>query len=254
MTYCAYAMSVALEFVRRQREADDVISFFFCSQQPLAFEAGEFLELSLPHAAPDSRGSQRCLTIASAPSEPLVQLTTRVGPTPSTFKQALCDLRQGDVVAATGPMGDFVYDQDGAPVVLIAGGIGITPFRSMLLDLASRPARPDVSLLYSNASAEIPFRAEFDALRAGWPELRLVYTVTRPGVGWRGATGRIGADFIAHYVPDLAQSRFFVCGPAAFTEAVVDALEHLGVSAAQINQEEFPGYEPVSRARLAAAV
>jgi ferredoxin-NADP reductase len=242
---------ISLEFVRRQHEADDVVSFFFRPDRPLAHEAGEFLELSLPHPSADSRGISRCLTIASAPSEPLLQFSTRVGPTPSTFKQALCDLRPGDVVAATGPMGDFVYAEDGAPVVLIGGGIGITPFRSMLLDLATRAARPAASLLYSNASADIPFRAEFDALRPGWPELRLVYTVTRPSAGWRGATGRIDAEVIAHYVSDLAESRFFVCGPAAFTEAVVDALERLGVSAAQITQEEFPGYEAVSPPSLA---
>jgi ferredoxin-NADP reductase len=246
-------MDIALQLVRRQRAADGVISFFFRPQRPLAFLAGQFLELSLPHAAPDSRGGERCLTIASAPAEPLLQFTTRIGPTPSTFKQALCALRPGEVVAASGPYGDFVSTDDDTPAVFIAGGIGITPFRSMLLDLASRAAPPAVSLLYSNASAEIPFRAEFDALRSAWPELRLVYTVTRPSAGWRGATGRVHADFIAHYVPELARSRFFVCGPAAFTQAVVDALEQLGVSAGQINQEEFPGYEPVNRAGLVGA-
>jgi ferredoxin-NADP reductase len=112
-----------------------------------------------------------------------------------------------------------------------------------LLELARRATPPAATLLYSNASPRIPFRAAFDALPRVWPELRLVYTVTRPSAGWSGTSGRIDAAFIAHHVRDLAQARFFVCGPAAFTEAVVGALERLGVPASRINQEEFPGYE-----------
>jgi ferredoxin-NADP reductase len=251
-------MDIALQFVRLQREADDVISFFFRPQRPLAFLAGQFLELSLPHPTPDSRGSERCLTIASAPSEALLQFTTRVDSTPSTFKQALCKLRPGDVVAASGPYGDFVYAEDGTPSVFIAGGIGITPFRSTLLEMATRPAPPPATLLYSNGSPNIPFRAAFDRLQADWPALRLVYTVTRPSAAWRGPSGRIDATFIAEHVPDPARSRFFVCGPAAFTGAIVGALQRLGVPAARINQEEFPGYEAAAEragsASLAAVV
>jgi glycine betaine catabolism B len=246
-------MDTALTLVRRQLEADHVFSFFFRPQQPLAFEAGQFLELSLPHPAPDESGTTRCLTIASAPSEPLLQLTTRIGPAPSTFKHALYDLRPGDAVAASGPYGDFVSPDTGAPIVFIAGGIGITPFRSMLLDLAARPARPAVSLLYSNSSPSIPFRPEFDALERDWPELRLEYTVTRPSPTWSGAAGRIDASFIARHVDDPSRARYFACGPAGFIGAVRQALAFLGVPPSQIKQEDFPGYEAPAEASPVAA-
>jgi ferredoxin-NADP reductase len=245
-------METALELVRRQREADDVVSFFFRPNRPLTFFAGQFLDLSLPHPAPDTRGSTRALTIASAPAEPLLQFTTRMAPTPSTFKQALAALRPGEVVSASGPYGEFGYVDEAAPFVLIAGGIGITPFRSLLVDLASQGSRSNATLLYSNASSSIPFRATFDALTPAWPELRLAYTVTRPGLAWDGPSGRIDAAFVAHHVPDLARSQFLVCGPGGFVDAMLRTLQGLGVPADHIEHEDFPGYETtVESARVA---
>jgi ferredoxin-NADP reductase len=207
------------------------------------FIAGQYLQLTLAHPSPDSRGVVRSLTIASAPSEPLLQLTTRIGPTPSTFKQALGRLQPGDLVPATGPYGRFVYTDLRTPAVFIAGGIGITPFRSMLAELAGRDSRPTTTLLYSSSSPNLPFRAFLDALTPVWPGLRLAYTLTRPTSGWDGPIGRIDASFIGRHVPDLANALFFVCGPSAFIDGVVGALDQLGVAAARIQREGFPGYE-----------
>jgi ferredoxin-NADP reductase len=245
-------MQTALEFVRQRAEADDVVSFFFRPRQPLAFVAGQHLEVTLAHPWPDSRGGARSLTIASAPAEPLLQVTTRIGPAPSTFKQALCRLEPGAVVQATGPYGTFVHTDLRTPAVFIAGGIGITPFRSMLADLASRDVRPATTLLYSNSGPAIPFRAFFDTLRPAWPELRLAYTVTRPGNAWTGPTGRIDASLSRREVRDLAHATFFVCGPSGFVDGIVGALEHLGVAATQITREGFPGYEPAMESARAA--
>jgi ferredoxin-NADP reductase len=247
-------MQTALEFVRQRAEADDVTSFFFRPRQPLPFVAGQHLELTIAHPRPDSRGIARSLTIASAPAEPLVQVTTRIGPAPSTFKQALGRLEPGDIVQATGPYGTFVDTDRRTPAVFIAGGIGITPFRSMLADLASRGARPTTTLLYSSSSPAIPFRTFFDSLPPAWPELRLAYTVTRPSGGWAGPTGRIDAGLLRREVRDLAQTLFFVCGPAGFVDGIVGTLEQLGVAAARITREGFPGYAPAAdSARVAVA-
>jgi glycine betaine catabolism B len=245
-------MEPVLEFVRQHHEADDVTSFFFLPRQPLSFVPGQYIDLSVPHAHPDSRGISRSLTVASAPSEPLLQLTTRIGPLPSTFKQALSLLMPGDVVQARGPYGTFVHTDTHTPAVFIAGGIGITPFRSMLAELASRKLRPATSLLYSNARPDIPFRAFFDGLTPAWPELHAAYTVTRPSVAWSGPTGRIDAVFIRRYVRDLSRSMFFVCGPSGFVDAMAGTLDEMGLRATQIKREGFPGYEPaVESARVA---
>ena len=181
-------MTQTLRFVDRQHEAENATSFFFQPQAPLIFRAGQYLRYTLPHPDPDSRGTSRSFSIASSPDEPLVRLTTRLSTPPSTFKQALARLQPGVLIEASGPFGQFVYPESDDPAVLIAGGIGITPIRSILGDLASRHMHSRCTVLYSSASQDIPFRAWLDGLTADWPELSVIYTVTRPAPEWTGAT------------------------------------------------------------------
>src|SRR5712691_9054071 len=192
-------MTLALRFVNQQHEAENATSFFFQSESPLTFRAGQYLRYTLPHSDADTRGISRSFSIASSPEEPLLRLTTRLSTPPSTFKQALARLQPGAIVDASGPFGQFVYTESDVPAVLIAGGIGITPMRSILGDLASRRVRIRSTLLYSSATQDIPFRTWLDALAADWPELRVIYTVTRPGPEWNGPTGRIDAGFIKQH-------------------------------------------------------
>jgi ferredoxin-NADP reductase len=238
-------MTHRLRFVGKHSETDGVVSFQFEPESTLEFQAGQYLRYTLPHPDPDARGTSRSFTIASAPSEPLLRLTTRYSTLPSTFKQALASMVLGTVVDASGPHGQFVYRDADAPAVLIAGGIGITPFRSILGDLGARQPRAGTTLLYSNASTEIPFRAFFDNLAAEWPRLHVVYTVTRPTANWRGPTGRIDAEFIQHHVPDPSSQAYFVCGPTALVDSMRATLTEIGVDASRIKHEGFPGYEPV---------
>lgn len=236
-------MTVRLRFVRQQHEADNIQTFCFEPEVALGFQAGQYLRYTLPHAHPDIRGVARTFTIASAPSEALLRLTTRINSQPSTFKQALTDLAPGALVEASGPYGQFVYGEAGTPVVLIAGGIGITPFRSILAELAATRVRAPTTLLYSNTSSDIAFRDFFATLTPDWPALRLVYTVTRPDATWRGPTGRIDGEFIKQHVPDPAQCQYFVCGPTALVDAIRATLTELGIQAGRIKHEGFPGYE-----------
>jgi ferredoxin-NADP reductase len=238
-------MTKRLRFVSKHRETDSIVSYLFEPESALDFQAGQFLRYTLPHPHPDARGAARSFTIASAPSEPHLRLTTRFSTSPSTFKQALSSMALGTVVEASGPHGQFVYSASDVPVVLIAGGIGITPFRSILGDLVARGPRARVTLLYSNASTQIPFRAFFDGLAPGWPALHVVYTVTRPTAEWQGPTGRIDAEFIQHHVPDPSRPVYFVCGPTGLVNSMRASLVGIGVEPSRIKHEAFPGYEPV---------
>jgi ferredoxin-NADP reductase len=238
-------MTNGLQFLGKHRETDSVVSFLFEPESTLDFQAGQYLHYTLPHPHPDARGAARSFTIASAPSEPLLRLTTRFSTLPSTFKQALCSMALGTVVEASGPRGQFVYTDMDAPAVFIAGGIGITPFRSILGELAVRQPRAGTTLLYSNASTQIPFRAFFDGLAPDWPALHVVYTVTRPTADWQGPTGRIDAEFIQHHVPDPSRQVYFVCGPTALVDSMRATLAEVGVDPSRIKHEGFPGYEAV---------
>jgi ferredoxin-NADP reductase len=196
--------------VRRQHEAENVTSFFFRPEPPLRYQAGQYLRYTLPHPHADARGITRSFTLASYPAEPLLRLTTRLS---------------------------------ALPLVFIAGGIGITPFRSILGELASSRERPTITLLYSNRTADIPFRSFLDALVPDWPALRLVYTVTGADPDWRGARGRIDGAFIRRELPDPAGTLFFVSGPTGLVDAMRATLAELGVEPGRIKSEAFPGYD-----------
>jgi ferredoxin-NADP reductase len=236
-------MTIRLRFVHQQHEAENATSFVFQPDSPLTFRAGQYLRYTLPHADPDTRGISRSFSIASSPDEPLLRLTTRLSTPPSTFKAALARLQPGAIVDASGPFGNFVYAESDVPVVFIAGGIGITPMRSILGDLASRKVRIRSTLLYSSATQDIPFRTWLDALTADWPELQVIYTVTRPGAEWDGLTGRIDAAFVRQHVSDLAQSLFLVSGPTPLVDSMRATLADVGVDPGRVKYEAFPGYD-----------
>jgi glycine betaine catabolism B len=236
-------MKVSLRLIARRGEGENVTSFLFQPSQPLLHEAGQHVRLTIGHPDPDSRGTSRYFTISSAPSEPHVMITTRLSEQGSTFKHTLASLDRGAAVEAVGPAGRFIYPPDHPPALFIAGGIGITPFRSILVDMAARQEDPDVILLYGNRTADIPFRAHLDDLVDTRPGLSVLYTITHPSASWRGQVGRIDQSFIERAVPDLVRRIVYVSGPRPMVEAIVGVLSDLGTDLGQIKQEVFPGYE-----------
>jgi ferredoxin-NADP reductase len=135
-----------------------------------------------------------------------------------------------------------VYAEPERPAVFIAGGIGITPFRAILVDLASRPRASDITLLYANAGPNIPFRGLFDDLAAKHPWLKIAYTLSHPDPSWRGAVGRIDERFISAHAPLAREPLFYVAGPTPMVEATAATLGTVGVAAASIKRDFFPGY------------
>ena len=232
-----------LKLIARHQEDETCESFQFQPEGPLTFEAGQYLRYTLDHPAPDNRGVSRFFTVASAPSEPFVMLTTRFSTPGSTFKRALRRLEVGAVVEAAGPYGRFTYAEREMPAVFVAGGIGITPFRSILLDLASRPYGADITVLYGNRTPEIPFRHLFDDLTSKQPRLRIVYVISEPNPEWHGPVGRIDEAFIREHVSLASMPAFYVSGPKAMVEAIEGALHTVGVADEKIKKDYFPGYD-----------
>jgi ferredoxin-NADP reductase len=246
-------MDITLRLHDRRHEADDVTTFRFVPEPPVSYLAGQYLRYTLPHPEPDSRGISRYFTIASAPSEPFIMLTTRLSSPGSTFKQALAALEPGAAVAATGPLGRFVYTQYDTPAVFIAGGIGVTPFRSMLVEWAAQERNSEITLLYANRTPEIAFRGLFDQLALARQAVKTVYVVSHPTADWIGPVGHIDATFIREHVPDIQAPRFYAAGPQAMVEAMRQALGQLGVQRERIQLEIFPGYNPYLSPRASLA-
>jgi glycine betaine catabolism B len=217
-----------------KQEANDTFSLIFAPEQPLQWKAGQLLRYVLNHPNPDHRGVERFFSIASAPHEKHVMLTTRFSSESSSFKKALRNLRRGDVIEAHDLEGDFVVDDPKKTFVFIAGGIGITPFRAILLDLDYNKKPLNVQLLYANRDNDFPYRKELEALRTRHPEFRIDY-VTSPN--------RIDEKSISQLVPDIQNPMLYVSGPEPMVESMDETLKTIGVPEERIKNDFFPGYE-----------
>jgi ferredoxin-NADP reductase len=159
-----------LRLLDQREEVPNVRTFVFEPEEPMTWQPGQYMHYTFPHDTPDSRGVERWFTISSAPYEQHVQITTRfAGEKGSSFKRALLNLKPGDEIEADGPKGKFVLQDGDHHHVLIAGGIGITPYHSMLKQLAHDKKLSHADLLYANNDDNFVFDKELEGLAAQDP-------------------------------------------------------------------------------------
>jgi ferredoxin-NADP reductase len=209
-----------------------------------SYRAGQAVYVTLNDPAKsDEKGRIRTFSIASAPHERELLVATRIGE--STFKRALKGLGDGAKLEIEGPYGDLHADAE-RPAVFLAGGIGITPFRSMILDAVERGLRNRLVLFYSNRVPEsAAFLAELSALQKGHPRFELVATMTDVapgGADWTGERGAITREMLARHVGDLAAPVYYVAGPPPMVAAMETLLRDAGVKSADVHAEMFTGY------------
>jgi ferredoxin-NADP reductase len=208
------------------------------------FKAGQYFHVTLPEIGhQDERGLRRHITVVTSPNETgVLGLATRMRD--SAFKRSLHELPVGTEVEVDQPKGDFVLPEETSrPLVFIAGGIGITVFRSMLLYVREERLPYRITLVYSNLDRQsTAFLDELRELEDEISDFGLVLTMT-DDPGWEGETRRIDAQFIQdHFGDDLEQYVFFVAGPPEMAEAVEKALEEAGVDAGNVRVERYTGY------------
>jgi ferredoxin-NADP reductase len=183
----------------------------------------------------------RPFSIASGPERPYLEFATRGSE--SAFKRAFFALAPGDPVRIIGPRGRFLLEED-VPGVLVAGGIGITPLRSMLQHVADARLTTPLTLVYANHDpTEIAFRAEIDNLVDVIPALRVLRTVSHAGPGWEGRVGRVDAPLLAEATTDRPGAIFYAAGPPAFVERVLAGATSIGVPTERLRLEVFRNYE-----------
>jgi glycine betaine catabolism B len=211
--------------------------------QPFSFKPGQYCLVQIPVG---SEQEDRSLSIANSPTRPdSLLFATRYSESP--YKRAFFSLKPGDRVTITGPTGRFVYDEGASHTVLLSGGIGITPLKSMIEYVCDRQFGHPVLLLYGNHSPrEIPFCEELDDLYRANENFTLVHTVSSVGDGgetWHGHTGRITEELIRQYVINPMQARYFICGPPGMVSGLRSLLEQMDLPSEQIQFENFDGYE-----------
>jgi ferredoxin-NADP reductase len=234
-----------LQLKAKKRVAPDIVDFVLAPSQRLVFEPGQYMEVTLGHAPADTRGNRRYFTLASSPTEAAVRLGIRFYPDGSTFKRALYALDGRTPLLGGQIAGDFTMPRDPSKKLLfIAGGIGITPYRSMLKYLLDTGQARDIIVLYAAHSAdEIIYR---DVLNAAQEKFgtRTICTLTDPAAvprDWSGIIGRVDAAMLRAAVPDLPERTCYISGPPEMVRASEQALRHLGVQRRHIKKDFFPG-------------
>jgi ferredoxin-NADP reductase len=223
-----------LSLIEKRQETSDAKSFLFSGASDLTWKPGQYIHYKLPHQNPDDRGIERYFSISSAPFEKHVMLTTRFFQKSSSFKNALDRLPIGSQIEADPPEGDFIVTDTSKPIVFIAGGIGVTPFRSILLDLDRGKQSFEILLLYANSTEDAPFRAELEDIAKRNPSLRIRYYI---------GAHRLDGEGIRSAVPNIPTHRFYVSGPEPMVESFDKILKALKVPDNNVINDFFPGYE-----------
>ena len=200
---------------------------------------------TLDHDKPDNRGNRRYFTLASSPTENTLRLGVKIYQKSSTYKKSLLNMNDKTQIIAAQLAGDFTLHEDPKqPLVFIAGGIGITPFRSMIKYLIDKRQKRKITLFYSNrVASEIVYKDVFDQAQRELG-IKTIYTLTdakHVAANWFGKTGYITAELIEAEVPNYAQCQFYLSGPNAMVSAVEDLLLSMNVRHSHIKTDFFPG-------------
>jgi ferredoxin-NADP reductase len=228
-------------FDHSKDEAANIRTFFFKPERPVHYTAGQFAEWTIKHSTPDDRGTRRWFTISSSPTDEFVTITTKYAgdDKSSSFKKALFSLEQGDEIQMSEPMGDFVLPKlIQTPLVFVAGGIGITPFHSILSWLADTNEERPIKMIYGVSSEdEIIFQDTFE--KAGQ---HATIIVSDPSDSWGGERGRITPELILSLAQPDEDTLVYVSGPEPMVEALEKGLKKAGLPKAQFVGDFFPNY------------
>ena len=236
----------ASRLLNRVEVAEGTIAFHFEKPTGFDFKPGQSADLTLPNPPEtDAEGDVRTFSIASAPFEDQLMFATRMRDT--AFKRSLKKMPLGTVVKMDSAMGSFTLHKNSAkPAVFLAGGIGVTPFSSIVRQADHDRAPHKLYLFYSNRRPEdAPFVEVLQNLEKTNPQFRFIATMTemrRSKKTWDGETGRIDQEMLSKYLNELRGPIYYVAGPPALVGGMRKMLVASGVDEDDIRSDEFSGY------------
>jgi ferredoxin-NADP reductase len=218
---------------------NNVKSFRFPRPPSFVYKAGQFMFVTIKIG---EEKAQKHFTISSSPTETeFLEFTKKL--TGHSFSDALDALEVGDWAKLDAPYGNFTFEGEFQKIGMLSGGIGITPLRSICKYCTDMRLDTEIILLYGNRTEkDIVFRKELEEMQEQNKNLKVVFTVSRPGESWRGYTRRIDTDMIEKEIPDFLERVFFICGPPAMVEGMENLLKDLNIPQENIKKENFPGY------------
>lgn len=220
-----------LVFIEKVHEQDDIVSFVFKPVKIFDWKAGQHMLLTVNHAPKDKKGNKRMFSVSSAPHEDTIRITTHVPKDePSSFKMALTELEKNTQIIARGPVGLMTLTRPQPQHVFLAGGIGITPFISLLRQNIYEKLNTDITLLYSNKTQDFLFQKEIDEIVSTNKNIKVIYS-----------NERINENLVTKSTKDIENTIFFVSGPRPMVVEIKKLLKNLG--AKYIKSDPFLGYK-----------
>ncbi len=213
-----------------KKETTDLFSLIFEKPKDFNFYPGQYLDYELEIDDPD--GNTRAFSISSSPTENFIMLTTKYGITP--FKKALARLKPGVIITASHPAGTFILDEN-TPAVLIAGGIGITPFRSMIKYAFDQKLTTPMILFYSNSDDNFVFKKDLEKWREKLHNLKIIHINTTK-------QRYLSFETIKNSVFNIQNSIFYLAGPPKMVDFFEKMLIKEGVDETDIRYDRFDGY------------
>lgn len=222
-----------LTLIEKKKLTPEVFSFVFKTEEKIKWKAGQYLIYTLPHKNMDLRGKMRFFTISASPFQKFPSISTKIVKESSSFKKALNKLKIGDEISAKGPDGDFVIKNPNKKYVFIAGGIGITPFASIIRQLNFEKKKINVTLLYSGKTNDLPFKKDFEQIGKSHKEFKIEYFIGE----------RIDEKMLSKFIK--GKYVFFVSGPDPMVEEMEKLLFKLGIKKENFKDDYFSGYKSI---------
>ena len=234
------------KLIQKETIAEETMAFHLERPSDFIFEAGQTIDITIENpAATDEKGNSRTFSISSAPHENYLEVATRMRD--SAFKNTLREMPEESALSMEGPFGSFtLHENETRPAVFLVGGIGITPFRSMIRDAQHRNLSHQMYLFYSNRRPEdASYLDELMTLKESCKTLSVIPTMTETDKSsemWDGEEGYVTYDMISKYVKEGTAPIFYMAGPQGMVLAMEKLLIEAGISKDDIKFEEFPGY------------
>lgn len=221
-------MQVKIKSIKTRGE---ILNFILEKPSNFSFYPGQYLDVEISDTD-DPLGKTRAFTISSSPTEDFLMISAKKGL--SIFKKRLLNLKSGDELITSHPVGTFILDEN-TPAVMIAGGIGITPFRSMIKYCLDQKLTIPTTLIYSNSGRNFPFKEELNNWQSQLPNLKIIYHNT-------SINDRLNLTKLTTTVGTLANKIFYLAGSPKFVDGIEEILLNMEVDELNIRYDRFDGY------------